>query len=178
MIPNYCKNRRKKSEKRRFFKINIIIINNSIANCSFIRRNICKRQKCYEKYKKTCPVAIVLSKFDQFEDEFNSNCACLNSDYRTLFAKNLNNSSLIHHINTASDEIESYLLKKDIRIRETYFKDFNLKFFSVSSITYSDAMYHVPNKDKSLEKNGLNFVCSQKRLELPVLWILHELGEI
>ena len=158
--------------------VSLIIVVDLSKDISVNHNILLTAQKCYEKYKKTCPVAIVLSKFDQFEDEFNSNCACLNSDYRTLFAKNLNNSSLIHHINTASDEIESYLLKKDIRIRETYFKDFNLKFFSVSSITYSDAMYHVPNKDKSLEKNGLNFVCSQKRLELPVLWILHELGEI
>ena len=135
-------------------------------------------QRTYEKYKATCPIAIVLTKFDQFEEEFNSNCACLNSDYRRLFTKSINESSLIHHINTASDEIESYLLKKDIRIRETYFKGFNIKFFSVSAITYTEALYHVDNASATSEINALNFECSQKRLELPMLWILHELGEI
>ncbi len=135
------------------------------------------RQK-YLEYKDTCPVAIVLSKFDSYEHEFNSNCACLNGDYSSLFTKNLNGSSLIHHIDTSSDEIESYLKKNNIDIRKTYFEGFNLKFFSVSAITYSDAMYHEDNADKTLEKNGLNFSCTSKRIELPLLWILHELGEI
>lgn len=158
--------------------VSLIIILDLTKDISVNHNILVTAQKCYEKYKATCPVAIVLSKFDTFEEEFNSNCACLSGEYAGLFTKKLLGSSLLNHIDNASEEIESFLVQRDIRIRDTYFKGFNLRFFSASAITYTDAMYHEDNVDKNSEKNGLNFMCAQKRLDLPVLWILHELGEI
>ena len=144
-----------------------------------INKNILKNASiALQNYKSTSPIAIVLSKFDKIENEFNSNCACLRSDYTALLTKNLDSSSLIHHIDAASDEIESYFYKKDLDIRNEFFVGFNIKFFSASIVTYSDAIYHKENDNTSLEENGLNFVAKTKRVELPILWILHELGEI
>lgn len=143
-----------------------------------VNKNILVNAKsAFEKNKNVSPIAIVLSKFDQLEDEFNSNCACLRTDYCDLVTNNLDSTSLMNHIDASSEEINAYLKYRGLDVAELL-PGFNIKFFSSSIITYSDAIFHRDNDNIDNEQNGLNFVAETKRVELPILWILHELGEI
>lgn len=155
-----------------------VIVVLDVSKGQEINRNILENTRtALANRKKNSPIAIVLSKFDTIEYEFNSNCACLSNDYLNLLTKNLTDSSLIHHIDAASLEIESYLKHIGLDVR-AMLVGFNIKFFSTSIITYSDAIYHKDNDSIDNEVNGLNFMSSTKRVELPILWILHELGEL
>lgn len=143
-----------------------------------VNKNILENaSRAFKNNKETSPIAIVLSKFDQLEDEFNANCSCLRTDYNDLVTKNLDTSSLMKHIDASSEEIGSYLKSKGLNIAK-FLPGFNYKFFSSSIITYSDAIFHRDNDNIENEQNGLNFIAGTKRVELPILWILHELGEI
>lgn len=127
---------------------------------------------------KNCPIAVIVSKFDNLEQVFDENCHCLRSDLKemALSSSTLEGSLLECNINFASAEIESYLTKYNIDPFTAADKDkYNIKYFSMTSFSSPDAV--------EAEKHGtvdmgsyLKFKCSPKRMELPFVWMLRQFG--
>lgn len=120
------------------------------------------------------PVAVILTKFDTLETEFNENCHCLRSDSYDMLERKYEGSTLERNVDLSSEEIKSYLL------RETINPDFgetaNVKYFGVSSFSASDAVAHEDQTDTQAEINYLKHMCSAKRMELPLIWMLRQFG--
>lgn len=123
---------------------------------------------------KRCPIAVIITKMDMIEMEFDSNCQCLRSDYFDS-GKIYEGSDIERIINISSEEIRSYL------IQNALLPDFeglyeNVKYFGVSSFNFMDSIH---NKLEDVNAPGkLKFECSSKRMELPFLWMLKQFGVI
>ena len=118
------------------------------------------------------PVAVVLTKFDKLEEEFDENCHCLRGDAYDMLSKEYVGSELERNVNLASEEIKSYLTVK--RINPEFDEETNVKYFGVSAFSTSDALDYEMVGDKSV--CYLTHQCSAKRMELPVIWLLRQFG--
>ena len=123
---------------------------------------------------KRCPIAVVVTKMDTLEPEFDSNCQCLRSDYfdcGTIYE----GSEIERVINISSEEIRSYLKQNALLPDFDGFYD-NVKYFGVSSFNFMDSIH---NKNEDINRPGtVKFECSSKRMELPFLWMLKQFGVI
>ncbi len=120
-----------------------------------------------------CPVAVILTKMDIIENEFDSNCHCLRSDYFNGAYGNYEGSDVENEIDVASEEIKSYLMSKELLPN---IKFNNIKYFCVSSFNFRDSIH---NENEDINQPGtIKFVCSSKRLEMPFLWMLKQFGVI
>ncbi len=124
--------------------------------------------------KLNCPIAVILTKFDMLENEFDPNCHCLRSDVFDLIGDSYEGSLLEEHIDLASEEIHAYLLKH--RINPNFGEGANVRYFGVSSFSANDAVFHQDQRAGSAEVNYLKHSCSAKRMELPLLWMLKQFG--
>ena len=127
-----------------------------------------------EKSTTPCPIAIILTKFDMIENEFDDNCHCLRSDVYDMMGKTYEGSRLEQNIDMASEEIKSYLRRRGIN--PDFGANANVKYFGVSSFAAPDAVVHVDQTTSSSEVNYLTHMCSGKRMELPVIWMLKQFG--
>ena len=120
--------------------------------------------------KRQSPIAVIVTKMDMIETEFDSNCQCLRSDY--FDSGNIYEGSDIERIiNISSEEIRSYL-KQNALLPD--FEDLyeNVKYFGVSSFNFMDSIH---NKLEDVNTPGrVKFECSSKRMELPFLWMLKQ----
>jgi signal recognition particle receptor subunit beta len=120
------------------------------------------------------PLAVVLTKFDTIEKEFDENCHCLRADAYDMLSKRYDGSQLEQNIELASEEIHSYLIHRGIDPKLSFE---NVCYFGVSSFSDSGAVFHrdqTSNEDKEI--NYLKHDCSAKRMELPVIWMLKQFG--
>ena len=124
--------------------------------------------------KSVCPVAVILTKFDTIEKEFDDNCYCLRSDSYDMMTNSYEGSELEKSVNFSSEEIRSYLSSKKIN------PDFgglaNVKYFGVSAFSTPDSIFHEDQKGKVEEVNYLLHSSSPKRMELPLIWTLKQFG--
>lgn len=123
---------------------------------------------------KRCPIAIIVTKMDTLEHEFDSNCHCLRTDYfdgTTVYE----GSSLQREIDYSSEEIRSYLKHTSLMpdFDGTYE---NVKCFGVSSFDFIDSIH---NENEDINTSGkVKFECSSKRMELPFIWMLKQFNLI
>ena len=124
---------------------------------------------------RSCPVAVILAKMDMLENQFDSNCHCLRTDYPEGNFARYEGSAVENEIDMASEEIKSYLEMNGLL--PGIESDFdNIKYFGVSSFNFLDSI-HNENEDVNAEGN-VKFLCSSKRLEMPFLWMLKQFGVI
>ena len=125
----------------------------------------------------SCPVAVIVSKFDRLEHEFDKNCYCLRSDTADVIDNNYEGSALQRSIDMASEEILAYLDDKGLNPFKGIDK-LNVKYFSVSSFSAPDSIYHKDSTggNKADEVNYLKYLSSPKRMELPIIWMLRQFG--
>ena len=122
-----------------------------------------------------CPVAVIVTKFDTVESEFDDNCRLLRSDYFEGATGRYAGSAIEWDINCASEEIRSYLMQKGLLPDFANAFD-SVKYFGVSSFNFFESI-HAPSED--IETPGrVRFGCSAKRIELPFLWMIHKFGLI
>ena len=133
--------------------------------------------KSYLGEGKNCPIAIIVTKFDTIEKYFGANSYCLRNDYFDLNDSTAYEESYLEHcINMSSEEIRRYLEKE---LPSFNFGSQNVKYFGVSAMSTSNALMHVSQKTGGKEeKNYLNFKCSATRIELPLIWMMKQLGII
>lgn len=122
------------------------------------------------KLSKRCPIAIIVTKMDTLEHEFDSNCHCLRTDYfdgTTVYEE----SSLQREIDYSSEEIRSYL--KHMSLMPDFDGTYeNVKYFGVSSFDFIDSIH---NEMEDINTPGkVKFECSSKRMELPFIWMLKQ----
>jgi hypothetical protein len=124
--------------------------------------------------KNVCPVAVILTKFDTVEKEFDDNCYCLRSDSYDRISKKYEDSELEKSVNLSSEEIRAYLSSK--RINPDFGEFANVKYFGVSAFSTPDSIFHEDQKGKVEEMNYLLHSSSPKRMELPLIWTLKQFG--
>lgn len=123
---------------------------------------------------KRCPIAVIVTKMDTLEPEFDPNCQCLRSDYfdgGTIYE----DSEIERVINISSEEIRAYLKQNALLPDFEGFYD-NVKYFGVSSFNFMDSIHNEMEDDNTPGK--VKFECSSKRMELPFLWMLKQFGVI
>ncbi len=121
------------------------------------------------------PVAVILTKFDAVENEFDDNCQCLRSDVQQMIkSRRYEQSELERHINISSEEIRSYLSQKGIC--PDFGENAVVKYFATSAYCAGDSIYHADQRGSEAEVNYLLHYSSVKRMELPVIWTLYQLG--
>ena len=120
------------------------------------------------------PIAVILTKFDQLEHEFDPNCHCLRSDVYDMMRTRYEGSLLEKNIELASEEICAYLTQK--RIRPDFPSNANVRYFGMSSFADSDAVFHQNQTGGTAEVNYLRYASSAKRMELPLIWMLRQFG--
>lgn len=121
-----------------------------------------------------CPLAVIVTKMDTLEQEFDSNCQCLRSDY--FDSGNIYEGSEIERIiNISSEEIKSYLSQKGL-LPDFEGRYNNVKYFGVSSFNFMESIH---DAGENTDNPGqVKFDCSSKRIELPFLWMLKQFGVI
>jgi GTPase SAR1 family protein len=131
-----------------------------------------------EKKDPNIPIAVVLTKFDKLEGEFDENCHCLRGDSYDMLQKRYSASELENSVDIASEEIQSYLASKGLQTKFNFSEkhETNVKYFGVSAFSTPDAVYHEDQEDGKAEVNYLLHQCSTKRMELPIIWLLRQLG--
>ena len=83
-------------------------------------------------------------------------------------------SELENNIAFSSEEIKAFLLEKKLLTDFSGIE--NVCFFAVSAFSSSNAVVHKESDEKSTEHNSLEYECSPKRLELPLIWMLKQFG--
>ena len=121
----------------------------------------------------SCPFAVIASKFDRLERFFDENCFCLRSDTQDMMENSYEGSRLEQCIDFASEEVKAFLGRLD-PFRDI--TDLNIKYFSASSFSAPDSIFHKDDADGTGEKNYLKYLSSPKRIELPVIWMLKQFG--
>lgn len=125
------------------------------------------------------PVAVVLAKFDMLRDSFDDNCHILRENILQLidgeFKKKkavYSNSALERHIDCSSYEIEHYLASQGEKAFVNNMKKFAyLKYFAVSALGSDDCYSHDAQKILKFHERPL-------RLELPIIWLMYQMGLI
>ncbi len=125
------------------------------------------------KLDKKCPVAIIVTKFDIIENEFDSNCLCLRSDYFNEAVSRYTGTQIEWAIDYSSEEIKSYL-KQNGRMPNLDGTFENVKYFGVSSFNFMDSIHD--GLEDTNNPGNVKFECSSKRMELPFLWMLKQFG--
>lgn len=128
-----------------------------------------------KKGNRRLPIAVIVSKFDIYADEFNVNCHCLRTDEQDLFGSPYEGSALEQHIELASAEIESFLSDKSLNPFATLgdTEELNYKFFSVTSFSAPESVHRGGGSD---EDNYLHFMSAPQRIQLPMIWMLKQFG--
>ncbi|MDR2091174.1 MAG: hypothetical protein LBP62_05935 [Clostridiales bacterium] len=122
---------------------------------------------------KRCPVAVIVTKMDTLESNFDSNSHCIRSDYFDG-TKGYDGSYLEREIDFSSEEIKSYLIQK--ALAPDFDKIFaNVKYFGVSSFNFNDSIHEETERNTA---GRVKFECSAKRIELPFVWMLRQFGII
>lgn len=130
--------------------------------------------------KKDCPIAVIVTKMDILEPQFDPNCMCLSSDYFES-GKTYRGSELERMIDISSLEIESFL--KQHRLYPAFRDEdgksdrfTNVKFFGVSSFNFPESIHE---ETENIDDPGrLKFSCSANHIDLPLLWMLKQFGVI
>lgn len=155
------------------------LVNGSLSSKNTTEtRNLISKIKRAIREGNNCPIAIMLTKFDQLESKFDSNCFCIRDDYFNNKYKKYEGSYLEKYIDMSSEEIKSYLrnLGIDNELNGLPNKP-NIKYFPVSSFASKDVIYH-EILDNAKEINYLKYDSAIKKLELPFIWMLYQLGII
>ncbi|MGN0813404.1 MAG: hypothetical protein ACI4MQ_07850 [Candidatus Coproplasma sp.] len=148
--------------------------NNDVINMLKSAAQTVKGVKDDVAIDKNCPIAVIVTKMDTLESEFDSNCQCLRCDYFDS-GKIYAGSEIERVINISSEEIRAYLKQNSL------LPDFdgiyeNVKYFGVSSFNFMDSIH---NEMEDVNTPGrVKFECSSKRMELPFLWMLKQFGVI
>lgn len=128
------------------------------------------------------PIAVLLSKFDRLWDKAGfdpSNASLLDDTYALADGGSYEGSPLQRNIDQASLEIKSYI--KD------HLKDFplgeldrfpNVKYFALSSLGDPRAVDFGGPREGSSQNADVLFYLTPTRVELPLIWILHQTGII
>lgn len=120
-----------------------------------------------------CPVAVIVTKMDILESQFDANSHCLRSDY--FGAGKYDGSFIEWEIDYVSEEIRSYLKQNGLLPDFTGVFD-NVKYFGVSSFNFRDSIHE---EMEDINAPGrVKFECSSKRMELPFLWMLRQFSVI
>lgn len=139
-----------------------------------------KNEKIINKLKnsgisKSCPVAVIVTKMDMLENQFDSSCRCLSSDYFDA-GKGYEASGLKREIDISSLEIQSLLKRENLEPNLSDKFD-HIKYFGISSFNFFDSI-HDSGASADAASTGIKFECSSKRMELPFLWMLYQFGII
>jgi len=122
-----------------------------------------------------CPVAVIINKMDMIEEQFDSNAHCLRTDYFDS-GKGYAESALEAEVDMSSIEIESFIRQNNL-MPQIESKFSNVKYFGVSSFNFFDSI-HAEGESADEPPKNVKFECSSKRLELPFIWLLYQLGII
>ena len=122
-----------------------------------------------------CPVAVIINKMDMIEDQFDPNCHCLRTDYFNS-GSGYAGSALESEVDISSLEIESFIRRNNL-MQHIESKFSNIKYFGVSSFNFFDSI-HAEGESADEPPKNVKFECSSKRLELPFIWLLYQLGII
>lgn len=120
------------------------------------------------------PIAVIVTKMDMLEADFDVNCQCLRTDYFDG-STTYEGSALERHIDYSSEEIRSYLMQMDLlpNFGGNYR---NVKFFGVSAFDFFDSIHE--SGENVNDPGKVRFECSSKRIELPFIWMLKQFGVI
>ena len=134
-----------------------------------------KDKKDKKEKREPFPIAVIVTKFDAHEKEFDENCHCLRGDVQEMLSSGgYEGSELEQNVDLASEEIRSFLAQKGIRA--DFGENANVKYFGVSSFASPDSIFHKSQTAHSDEVNYLLHMSSPKRMELPIIWTLRQLG--
>ncbi len=121
-----------------------------------------------------CPIAVIVTKMDMLESEFDPSCSCLRSDYFEPIKGGYIGSELERKINFSSEEIRSYLSEKRLLPNFTRYR--NVRYFGVSSFNFAESI-HEANENIN-DPGKIKFECSCKQIELPFVWMMKQFGLI
>lgn len=141
-------------------------------------QNVFTKLATEDTLNRQCPVAIIVSKMDTIEDEFDSNCHCLRTDYFDSGKGVYDGSLLEWEIDYSSEEIESYLKSEGVPVSVLREKFENIKFFGISAFNFDQSIHSSPNNKNYDKAEKMRFECSAKRLELPFIWMLRQFSVI
>ena len=123
---------------------------------------------------KDSPIAVIVTKMDNFEKAFDASCHCLNTDYFYKI-RSYDKSELEKEIDLSSEEIKSYLAQNGL-LPDFGMRYKNVKYFGVSSFNFGDSIHKPGENLNSVGK--VYFECSSKHLELPFVWMMRQFGLI
>lgn len=140
---------------------------------------------------KPIPLAVVLTKFDKYEPEFDSSAHCLRgdiydmADFKVGRYKRLKyiGTALQNNVDMASEEIRHFIdTEFNDSGRDNFFNMLienqdlfsEIKFFGISSLGIKESLTH--DNTNGIETNRLNFLAEPKRIELPFIWLLNQFG--
>ena len=120
------------------------------------------------------PIAIILSKFDNFINDLDKNCHIVMEDMlKMLDEETFEGSDIARHINCSSYELEHYLKSQDCaRFLNTFNNYKYLRFFAVSALGNEKCFQRIDNKKFLLYRER------SLRLELPLVWLMYQRGII
>lgn len=133
------------------------------------------------------PIAVVLSKFDRLQNDFDENCHILRENVldlmkqdRATHKKNKYKNSLIStHIEYSSYEIEQYLSTHGQANFVNNMKKYNyLKYFAASALGSDDCYTKVRDSSIQGERQVLKYQQRPLREELPIIWLMYQMGLI
>jgi hypothetical protein len=140
-------------------------------------RDAIQRVKTCCKSNPNKPIAVLLTKLDLLEasGQFNPSAACLvDQTYDFINSAVYSGSALERNVEQASTEIRQYFIDN---IKDFDVEDFdafpNLRFFAVSSL--GDPRGNSSDHSGSAD---VSFYLTPVRVELPILWLLHQTGII
>lgn len=120
------------------------------------------------------PIAVIVTKMDLLEEQFDESCHCLRTDYFDEI-NTYDGSSLQKHIDYSSEEIRSYL--QQMNLIPNFGGNYeNVKYFGVSAFDFLDSIHE--SGENVNDPGKVRFECSSKRMELPFIWILKQFGVI
>lgn len=125
------------------------------------------------------PVAVVLAKFDMLQDAFDDNCHILRENILHMIDQDRSvkrgvyaNSAVEKHIAYSSYEIKHYLASQgEINFVNNMKKFTYLKYFAASALGSDDCYSHDAQKVLKFHERPL-------RLELPIIWLMYQMGLI
>jgi hypothetical protein len=121
-----------------------------------------------------CPVAVIVTKTDMLEDDFDSNVKALRTDYFKKIGR-YEGSEIERTIDFASEEIRAYLMENGL-LPSLDGSFNNIKYFGVSAFNFFDSIHR--EGESTNDPGKLNFECSGKHIELPFVWMLKQFGVI
>lgn len=142
--------------------------------------SVAKDLKGSEEAFYNTPVAVVLTKFDRLQDVFDENCHVLRENMLYMIDRDRRgkkgkyaHSAIEKHVDCSSYEIEHYLASQGVGDFVNYMRNFTYhKYFAVSALGGEDRFVQSENAQI------LKFHERPLRVELPIVWLMYQMGLI